>query len=85
MEKTLAIKRAEFTSNLVKLVNESQLPAFIVSDVLTILLNEVDKDAEVQLKRELEAYRSSAGDDPVSSQPAAEPHVVEEVVDLPEK
>lgn len=63
MEKTLTIKRAEFTQQLAQLITKSGLPPFVVSDTLTIVLNEVKALANEQLQKDLQEYKSAPTDD----------------------
>lgn len=59
MEKPLTMRRAEFQQALAQAINESKLPAFVLSDCLALTLAEIQKLAEQQLKMDIEEYQAN--------------------------
>lgn len=59
MEKSIAIRKAEFTQNLAQVINSAGLPPFVVADTMALVLTEVQKLANEQLQKDLEAYRKA--------------------------
>lgn len=59
MEKPLTIKRAEFTQKMAQVINESELPAFVVADVLKQVTAQVQELANAQYQRDMQAYKSA--------------------------
>ena len=58
-QKPLTIIRAEFINNLVKLINESNLPAFIIEPIFKDMLNDIHTAAEVQYEQDKQQYEQS--------------------------
>lgn len=56
--KPITIAKEDFVNNLIKLVNSSQLPLFIVEYVLKDVLNEVHTIAVRQLQLDKDKYES---------------------------
>ena len=52
MPKSINVTYADFKENLVKLVNESGLPMFLVADAITLVLDKVQQVAQAQLAEE---------------------------------
>ena len=59
MNKPLTIARQEFTENIVEAINNSELPFFVVSDILKNALVEVDKMAQAQYQRDKDSWEKS--------------------------
>lgn len=59
MNKPLTIARQEFTENIVEAINNSELPFFVVSDILKSALVEVDKMAQAQYQRDKDSWEKS--------------------------
>lgn len=59
MNKPLTVARREFTENLVKLLNESKLPAFVTADILRQCVAELDNLAKQQYETEKAEYEKS--------------------------
>ena len=59
MEKPLAVKREEFLTGIVSLINGCGLPPFVVSDILDKLSAEVAKLARQQYEAEKAAWEES--------------------------
>lgn len=57
-KKSITLLLADFRESLVKLVNESDLPISLVFTVVHELNNELEKVAQDQYERELEAYNA---------------------------
>lgn len=55
-EKPITVLREEFVQNVVNLVNESELPAFVMLDVLKGIVTEVESLARRQYKEDLAKY-----------------------------
>lgn len=56
IEKPTTIAREEFITNLVNLINESGLPAFVMEPILHNMLNEVQAIMNEQYEKDLEQY-----------------------------
>ena len=65
MEKTLAIKRAEFTQMLAQLINNSELPPFVIADSLALVLKEIEMLANQQLQKDLQDYKNASAEEVV--------------------
>ena len=59
MEKPLTIKRAEFTQKLAQVINESELPAFIIADSLSAILAQINNLAQTQYQNDLQSYEQA--------------------------
>jgi hypothetical protein len=59
MEKPLTIKRAEFTQKLAQVINESELPAFVIADSLSAILTQINNLAQTQYQNDLQAYEQA--------------------------
>ena len=57
--KPLTLIREDFMSSVVRLINESGLPLFIVEDSLRQLINGVSELARQQLETDRQAYQQS--------------------------
>lgn len=55
-QKPMSVARKEFMDEVVKLVNESGLPLFVVEPILKELHGVVQMEAENQYQKEKEAY-----------------------------
>ncbi len=62
MNKPIELVVHEFNQSLIKLVNESNLPAFIIAQSLQGVLFEVNKVAEDNLQKAKEQYESEVTD-----------------------
>lgn len=62
MNKPIELAVHEFNQSLIKLVNESNLPAFIISQSLQGVMYEVNKIAEDNLQKAKEQYESEVTD-----------------------
>lgn len=51
MEKRIEVRRQEFIDGLVALVNDAQLPAFVIGDVFRNMVAQLDQLAQVQLEQ----------------------------------
>lgn len=56
LNKPITIVRAEFISNLVKLINETALPAFVMESILKDICLEVKGIAQKQYELDVEKY-----------------------------
>lgn len=63
MDKPLTVARQDFAEEIVNVINESGLPAFVMSDILKNAITEVDKIAQAQYEQDKEAYEKSKGDE----------------------
>lgn len=59
MEKPLTIKRAEFTQKLAQVINESELPAFVIYDILKPISAQLLELANDQFLKDKEAYEQA--------------------------
>lgn len=59
MEKPTSIVYQEFRDNLVRLINTSGLPAFIIESVLKETLDEVIKIKQTQFEKDMIAWNES--------------------------
>lgn len=59
MEKTIAIKRAEFHQSLIQLIGQSELPVCVVADALQIVLTQVQNLANEQLQKDIEQMKEA--------------------------
>lgn len=59
MEKSIAIRKAEFTQALAQVINNAGLPPCVVADTMALVLGEVQKLANEQLQKDIEAYRKA--------------------------
>ncbi len=59
IRKPLTVARQEFLENLANIINESELPAFIIGDILNNVLSEVRALAERQYNNDKENYEKS--------------------------
>ena len=66
MEKPLSVSREEFVDGLVNLVNNSNLPMFVVLDVLKGAVEEVKDAAARQYEQDRLAYEKSKEESNVS-------------------
>ena len=57
MDKPLSIKRVEFAEKIAKVINESELPACVVLDVLQIITAQVNELTAKQLEQDRELWR----------------------------
>lgn len=56
LNKPITIVRAEFASNLINLINESQLPLFIIEPILRDVYLEVKSGAQKQYEQDVLNY-----------------------------
>lgn len=56
MQKPIVVARQDFLSELVQLINNSQLPMFAVNDILSDIQREVQAKAQEQYQMAKEAY-----------------------------
>ncbi len=56
MDKPITIARQEFMDNLVKLINESGLPAFVLTPIMTGMTQKIAELEQQQYESDLEAY-----------------------------
>ena len=59
LNKPITIVRAEFISNLTKLINESTLPPFIIEPILKDMYIEVRDIAQKQYELDMARYKQS--------------------------
>ena len=59
MEKPLTIKRAEFTQKMAQVINESELPAFVIYDILKPISAQLLELANDQFLKDKEAYEQA--------------------------
>ena len=59
MEKPLSVKRDEFCKAIIKAVNEAELPAFVVLEVLRGITQEAANAAQRQLEEDRRMYYNS--------------------------
>lgn len=57
MQKPITIIKQEFTERLVKYINESSLPPFVIEYILKDIINEVHLASVQQLKFDTERYQ----------------------------
>lgn len=58
MEKPLTIKRQEFIDNLISLVNNSGLPAFVVTPILEEMARKAFELEHIQYQQDKEAWET---------------------------
>lgn len=63
MQKPTIIAREEFSQNLIQLINTSELPTFIIRDILNILLSEVTAQCRTEYEQANEEYMKSQQED----------------------
>lgn len=56
MNKPITVKRRDFIANMERTVNDSELPAFAICDILKSLLETLTMAAEVELQRDVKAW-----------------------------
>lgn len=76
MNKPITVKRRDFIANMERTVNDSELPAFVICDILKSLLETLTMAAEVELQRDVKAW--------VHAQ-KKEANLVEDLVEDPDK
>ena len=59
MQKPLSLANRDYLQSLCDITNNCGLPAFVVVDTLTKLLNQMQVEAEKELKRDEAAYRAA--------------------------
>ena len=59
INKSILILREEFASNLINLINTSNVPLYGIEPVLANIVNEINKAIQDQYSRELEAYNKA--------------------------
>ena len=59
INKSILILREEFASNLINLINTSNVPLYVIEPVLVNIVNEISKAIQDQYSRELEAYNNA--------------------------
>ena len=68
IEKPILLRREEFINNIIQLINESQLPVFIIEYILKDVLKEVYTATQQQYESEKMAYKKQM--DELSKEPA---------------
>lgn len=68
IEKPILLRREEFTNNIIQLINESQLPVFIIEYILKDVLKEVYTATQQQYESEKMVYKKQM--DELSKEPA---------------
>ena len=63
MDKPLSVKRDDFIKSLIKSINESELPACVILDVLQLLSAQVNEVAIQQLQVDRDMWRKQALED----------------------
>lgn len=56
IEKPLILIRKEFTENMIKIIQESNLPAFLIEPILRDVLNEIQMASKIEYDKSLELY-----------------------------
>ena len=64
MQKPLTIARNDYMTALCVLTNNSNLPAFVIVEVLESVLREVRPMMETELKRDMATYRAAMQKEP---------------------
>ncbi len=59
MEKPITVVREEFIQNLVNLINDSKLPPFVITPILSSMLSEVKNHERIQYENDLSTYNQS--------------------------
>lgn len=59
MEKPLSLKRKEFINNLVQLINNAEIPMFVIETILQSTLAEVHNASIKQAQQEEQAYNKA--------------------------
>lgn len=59
INKSILLLREEFASNLINLINTSNVPLYVIEPVLANIVNEINKAIQDQYNRELEAYNNA--------------------------
>ena len=59
MQKPLSLATRDYLQSMCDITNSCGLPAFVVVDTLTKLLNQMQIEAEKELKRDEAAYRAA--------------------------
>lgn len=64
MEKPLTMRHCEYMQKIVSATNQSDLPAFIMVEVLESVLREIRPAIEMELKRDMATYRAALQSEP---------------------
>ena len=64
MKKPLTVARNDYMTALCDLTNNSNLPAFVIVEVLESILREVRPMMETELKRDMVTYRAAMQHEP---------------------
>ena len=67
MTKPITVAAEDFSQNLVKLINESGLPAFVINQILIQMTGDLGKLAKQQYDSDLRKYNASLGKDAEAS------------------
>ena len=59
INKSILLLREEFASNLINLINTSNVPLYVIEPVLANIVNEINKAIQDQYNIELEAYNNA--------------------------
>lgn len=59
-QKPLSIMRYEFINSIIELINNSDLPPYIIEPILKDVLVEVSKQAKTQLENDMKEYESKS-------------------------
>lgn len=62
MEKPLSLKKKEFINQLVNVINDTDIPLFVIENILQATISEVHVAAIKQAKQEEEAYIQSCAE-----------------------
>lgn len=62
-KKPLSVVYSEFNKNLIDLINNSQLPPFVLEMVLKNFCNDIHSLSQRQLEMDLKSYQESLGHD----------------------
>lgn len=59
MDKPITVKRRDFIANMERTVNDSELPAFVICEILKSLLETLTRAAGVELQRDVKAWEEA--------------------------
>lgn len=69
IEKPILLRRQEFTNNIIQMINDSQLPVFIVEYILKDILTEVHSATQQQFESEKVTYKKQINELSKESEP----------------
>lgn len=70
IEKPILLRRQEFTNNIIQMINDSQLPVFIVEYILKDILTEVHSATQQQFESEKVTYEKQINELSKESEPS---------------